>query len=364
MELDPQTCRIIIDALDQTSVALFITDAAGIIVYANPGFERITGYTIQEVVGKNAGILKSGENSDEFYAEMWTTIKTGKEWKGRFINQRKDGTRGVDETRISPIRDANGKLSHFLAIRHDITKEAALEEQLIQSQKMEALGLLAGQLSHDFNNLLTIIIGSMELVMEELPKESAGMKLAQGVLKTSQESANLIKQLLIFARRQEAEPVLVNLNDIISETMVLLNRLLGVNIKMEYSLAPDLAQVNMTPEQFKQVLMNLVINAKDAMPAGGVIKIRTFNHSVAKGAGHAMKSAEYAAVEVSDTGPGIPPGIREHIFEPFFTTKPKGKGTGLGLSTVYGIIQQHKGDILLTSAPGKGAAFTILIPKA
>lgn len=157
---------------------------------------------------------------------------------------------------------------------------------------------------------------------------------------------------------------MVNLNDIIAETRVLLDRLLGVNIKMEYILAPDLAKVNMTPEQFKQVLINLVINAKDAMPAGGVIKTRTFNQSAAKGAAHAAKAAEYAAVEISDTGPGIPPGIREHIFEPFFTTKPKGKGTGLGLSTVYGIIQQHKGDILLGSAPVKGAVFTIRIPKA
>ena len=207
MELDPQTCRIIIDALEQTSEAFFITDAAGIIVYANPGFERLTGYTVQEAVGKNAGILKSGENSDEFYANMWTTIKAGKEWTGRFINKRKDGTRGVDETRIAPIRDASGNLSHFLALRHDITKEAALEEQLMQSQKLEALGLLAGQLSHDFNNLLTIIIGSMELIMDELPKESAGMKLAQGILKTSKESANLIKQLI--PPDAGAEPALV-----------------------------------------------------------------------------------------------------------------------------------------------------------
>jgi len=143
-----------------------------------------------------------------------------------------------------------------------------------------------------------------------------------------------------------------------------LDRLLGVNIKMEYIFAPDLGQVNMTPEQFKQVLINLVINANNAMPAGGIIKIRTFNQSAAKGAARATKAAEYAAVEISDTGTGIPPGIRENIFEPFFTTKPKGKGTGLGLSTVYGIIQQHKGDILLESAPGKGAAFTIRIPKA
>ncbi|OGS08147.1 MAG: hypothetical protein A2270_03655 [Elusimicrobia bacterium RIFOXYA12_FULL_51_18] len=364
MELTPETCRIVIDALNQTSEALFITDVGGTIVYANPGFERLTGYTLQETLGKNAGILKSGEHSDEFYADMWGTIKTGREWTGRFINRRKDGTKGIDETHISPIRNVKGDLSYFLAIRRDITREAALEEQLIQNQKMEALGLLAGQLSHDFNNLLTIIIGSMELVMEEIPKESTSMKLAQGILKTSQESANLIKQLLIFSRRQEAEPSLVNLNDIITETKVLMDRLLGVNIKMEYGLAPDLVKVSMTPEQFKQVLMNLVINAKDAMPSGGVIKVRTFNQSISKGLSPSMKAGDYASVEVSDTGPGIPPEARERIFEPFFTTKPKGKGTGLGLSTVYGIIKQHKGDIVVESNPGMGAAFTIRLPKA
>lgn len=157
-----------------------ILDPAFLLYFCRLKFQRLTGYTVREALGKNAGFQKSGENSDEFYAGMWAAIKAGREWTGRFINKRKDGTRGIDETRISPVRDANGTISHFLALRHDITKEAAMGEQLIQSQKMEALGLLAGQLSHDFNNLLTIIIGSMELIMEELPKESAGINWHRG----------------------------------------------------------------------------------------------------------------------------------------------------------------------------------------
>ena len=227
---------------------------------------------------------------------------------------------------------------------------------------MEALGLLPGQLSPDFNNLLTIIIGSMELVMAELPKESPGMKLAQGILKTSKESANLIKQLLIFARRQEAEPVLVNLNDIIAETRVLLDRLLGVNIKMEYSFAPDLVEVNMTPEQFKQVLINLVINAKDAMPAGGVIKIRTFQPARAQSAAHAAKAAEYAAFEISTRAPASP-GIRSTSLR---RSLPQTQGQRHRPGPVHGL--RHNTAAQRRHPSGirarKASAFTIRIPKA
>ncbi len=364
MELAPKLYRTVFNALEKTTETFLITDAAGIIVYANPAFEGLTGYTIQEAIGRNASILKSGEHSREFYAEMWTTIKAGREWTGRFVNKRKDGTKYTAATRISPVQNDDGEITHFLAIRHDITRETSLEEQLMQSQKMEALGLLAGQLSHDFNNLLTIIIGSMELVMEDLPKESVSMKLSQGILQSSKASANLIKQLLIFARRQEYSPKIVNLNDIIKETQILLDRLLGTGVKLGYDLAPDLIQVNMEPEQFKQALMNLVINAKDAMPSGGSIKITTYNQTLNKAPGPEMKPGDYAVVEISDTGMGIPPGAIDHIFEPFFTTKPKGKGTGLGLSAVYGIIKQHRGAIVVESKPGAGAVFRIHLPKA
>lgn len=356
--------RTVFDALEQTTETFFITDTAGIIVYANPAFENLTGYTLQEAIGKNANILKSGEHSSDFYSNLWSTIKAGREWTGSFINKRKDGTKYTSSARISPVRNGKGEVTHFLAIRHDVTRETALEEQLMQSQKMEALGLLAGQLSHDFNNLLTIIIGSMELIMEDLPKASVSMKLTQGILQTSKESANLIKQLLIFARRQEYAPKVVNLNDIIKETQILMDRLLGPAVKMEYSLAQDLVEVNMEPDQFKQTLINLVINAKDAMPSGGSIKINTFNQSLDKAPGPEMNPGNYAVVEISDTGQGIPHNVIDHIFEPFFTTKPKGKGTGLGLSAVYGIIKQHKGTIVVESTPGAGTVFRIHLPKA
>jgi PAS domain S-box-containing protein len=364
MRPTPEISALVFEALEQSAETFFITDSAGVIVYANPSFERLTGYTIEESLGRNANFLKSGEHSGDFYADLWNTLKAGGEWTGRFINKRKDGKTYTAETRISPMRDSKGETTHFLARRRDITRETALEQQLLQSQKMEALGLLAGQLSHDFNNLLTIIIGSMELIMEEIPKEGVSMKLAHGILQTSKESANLIKQLLIFARRQEYEPSIVNLNDVIGDIRILLDRLPGANIGLEYTLAPDLAKVNLEPEQFKQALINLVINAKDAMPSGGTIKIRTFNSVTAAEPLSTVKTGGCVAVEVSDTGAGIPAEAMEHLFEPFFTTKPKGKGTGLGLSTVYGIITQNKGEIRAESKPDQGAVFTIYLPKA
>jgi len=363
MEFTPEICGILFSALEQTDETLFITDAKGIIVYANPAFERLTGYTVNEAVGKNASILKSGDHTDKFYAEMWKTIAAGKTWTGRFINLRKDGTRYTDETIISPIRGGNAEITHYLALRRDITKEVALEEQLMQSRKMEALGLLAGQLSHDFNNLLTIIIGSMELVMEEIPQNGISMQLSRGILQASKESASLIKQLLIFARRQEYSPKVVNLNDIVTETSILLDRLAGKTIKIDYDLAQELSPVNMEPEQFKQALLNLVVNAKDAMPSGGAIKVATMNWVADKEISPSLKAGDYVLLEISDTGTGIPPETIGHIFEPFFTTKPKGKGTGLGLAAVYGVIQQHKGEIIAESRPGR-TVFRIYLPKA
>jgi PAS domain S-box-containing protein len=364
MEPTPETYGLIFKALEQTSETLFITDTAGVIVYANPAFERLTGYSVREAVGRNASILKGGDNSEDFYAEMWRTIKAGGEWTGRFSNRRRDGTKYLAQTRISPVRGETGEVTHYLAIRRDITRETALEEELTHSRKMEALGLLAGQLSHDFNNLLTIIIGSMELVMEEIPPDGVGMKLAEGILQASKESASLIKQLLVFARRQEFSLKTVNLNDVVMEVRILLDRLLGKSIRAEYNLAPDLAPVSLEPEQFKQALINLVINAKDAMPSGGTLTFSTLNRVFDKETSPSLKPGSYTVIEIADTGTGIPAEALGHIFEPFFTTKPKGKGTGLGLSTVYGVVKQHNGEILAGNRPGSGAVFTIYLPAA
>jgi signal transduction histidine kinase len=277
------------------------------------------------------------------------------------VNRRKDGTLYTDDQRISPVKDASGNVKYYMAHRHDMTREMELERQLVQSQKMESMGLLAGEISHDFNNLLTIIIGSMELISEDLKPGSVGFKMATEILRSSKESANLIKQLLIFARRQESNPVVTTLNEPVGELKILMDSLLGKNVSVAYDLAEDLYPVKIEPEHFKQAAMNLAVNAKDAMAGSGGIMIKTFNAGPG-GLPPSLPPGRYSAFELSDTGPGIPRDILPRIFEPFYTTKPKGKGTGLGLSTVYGIVHQNKGYVFAGNRPAGGAVFTIYFP--
>lgn len=361
MEIAPEIRTLIVDAVVQAGESFFITDADGVILYVNPAFETLTGYSGAEVTGKRPDFLKSGEHPKEFYAEMWGTIKAGRRWEGRLVNRRKDGTLYNEEIRITPIKDSGGAVKYFLTLRHDITKEVALESQLYQSQKMESLGLLAGQMAHDFNNLLTIVIGSMELVAEDLKPGSVSATLTTEILRSSKESANLIKQLMMFTRRSESKPEAVVINEPVRELKELMDGLLGKSISAIYSLADDLQPAKIDPAQFKQAVMNLVINAKDAMGGSGAISLATRNAGP-EDLPPSLPGARYAVFEISDTGPGIPAAALPRIFEPFFTTKPKGKGTGLGLSTVYGVVLQAHGQVFAANRPGGGAVFTIYLP--
>lgn len=361
MERDPAIDRILMQALRDSCEVFFLTDADGKILYVNPAFEELTGYSQEEAVGKTARILKSGQHSEEFYRNMWAILKSGRRWQGRLYNRRKDGSTYLDDQRICPIKDDAGNIKYFFSIRHDITKERQLEEQLNQSQKMESLGLLAGQISHDFNNLLTVMIGSMELIGEELQQGSVGHKLATEILRSSKEAASLIKQLMVFARRQDNNPAVVSLNEPLREMKLLLDSLLGKNISAAYSLDEKLSKIKIEPERFKQVVMNLAVNARDAMNGAGGIMFRTYNAGP-DGLPPSLPAGSYAVFELADTGPGIPKDILPRIFEPFFTTKPKGKGTGLGLSSVYGIVTQAGGYVLAANRPSGGAVFSVYFP--
>jgi PAS domain S-box-containing protein len=363
MKISAETAAILLESIEQNSETFLLTDTEGTIIYANPAFEKITGYTRQEVIGRNPRMLKSGEHPPSFYREMWETLKAGRRWSGRITNRRKDGAFINEEVRISPVLGPDGKPRYFLVLRHDIAREAQLEAQLSHSQKMESMGLLAGQISHDFNNLLTIIIGSMELIGEDLEKGSVGAKLASEILRSSKETANLIKQLMVFARRQEISPVRTTLNAPLAELKLMLDNLLGKGIKVSYELDKKPAAVKIEPEQLKQAVLNLAVNAKHAMNDNGKIFIKTYTAGPDE-APPSLKHGTYAVLELSDTGPGIPPGVLPRMFEPFFTTKPKGKGTGLGLSTVYGIVNQSGGQIIAANLPKGGAVFTIYFPVA
>ena len=361
MKVSAENTAILLDAIDQSSETFMVTDTNGAIVYVNPAFEKVTGYSHKEVLGNNPRILRSGEHPAAFYRELWSKLLAGERWTGRIVNRRKDGTLYTDDVRISPILGKDKKPRYFLVLRHGIERELQLEAQLNQSQKMESLGLLAGQISHDFNNLLTIIIGSMELISEDLKPGSVGAKLTSEILRSSKESASMIKQLMVFARKHEAHPVKTTINAPLAELKILLDGLLGKGVSVAYSLTDAPFEIMLEPEHFKQAVLNLVVNAKDAMNGTGGILVKTYNSGSVE-LPPSLPKGDYSIFEISDTGPGIPKEVLPHIFDPFFTTKPKGKGTGLGLSTVYGIVNQNQGHIIASNAPLGGAVFTIYFP--
>jgi len=346
--------------IEQAAESIIITDLGGNIEYANHAFEKITGYSREEVIGKKTSILKSGLHDEEFYRILWRTITSGRTWHGTFTNRRKDGTIFYENAIIFPIKDAKGKIVNFACAKRDITHERELEEQFRQAQKMEAVGKLAGGVAHDFNNILTVINGYCELMLKSLPPGDKLVKPLEQIHKAGEKAALLTNQLLAFSRRQVIQPKIKN-------TQKILERLIGEDIKLITRLEPNLWNIKIDPAQVDQVIMNLAVNARDAMPRGGSLIVETAN--VELGEDHAetnisVKPGPYVMLAVTDTGIGMDKETQSHIFEPFFTTKSKGKGTGLGLSTVYGIVKQNGGYIWVYSEPGKGTTFKIYWPRA
>ncbi len=354
-------------AIEQSPNAVTITDVEGAIQYVNPAFSRITGYSREEVLGKNPRILKSGQHDRAFYERMWQAILGGETWHGELVNRRKDGKLYNEETYIAPVRNSSGEITHFIAIKQDITARKELEEQLRQAQKMEAVGQLAGGVAHDFNNLLTIINGYSQLLLENLGETNALRAQVAEIQKAGERAAGLTQQLLAFSRRQVLNLQVLDLNQVIRDTHKMLHRMIGEDIECHMVLHPELWNIRADPGQIAQIIMNLGVNARDAMPQGGVFTIETSNAELteAYAATHAeVTPGRYAVLAVSDTGIGMDRETQARIFEPFFTTKEPGKGTGLGLATVYGIVKQSGGHIWVYSEPGKGTTFKVYLPHA
>jgi PAS domain S-box-containing protein len=355
-------------AVEQSPACIVITDPAGNITYVNPKFTAVTGYTFEEAVGKNPRLLKSGEIPAEAYAELWQTITSGKEWRGEFHNKRKNGELYWESASISPILDAAGKITHFLAVKEDTTERKLMEIRLFQSQKMETVGKLAGGIAHEFNSILTVIIGQSELLREDLPAGSPLAKSAANITVAAGRAATLTRQLLAYGRKQFLRPEILDLNQVITGMDEVLRHLMGgettgVNIVP----APGLRPVKADAGQLEQVIINLVMNAHDAMPNGGKLTLETANISFAQdsvGRYPELKPGDYVMLAISDTGVGMGADVKAHVFEPFFTTKSVGQGTGLGLSTCYGIIKQSGGHISVYSEQGRGSTFKIYLPQA
>jgi two-component system, cell cycle sensor histidine kinase and response regulator CckA len=479
--------QMLVGAVEAAANGILITDCSGAILWTNPAFTKMTGYSKKESVGRNPRFLNSGRQNADFYRQLWQTITAGNVWHGTVCNRRKDGSEYTEEMTISPVRDALGQISNFIAIKHDIserirlaeqqarlvfvleatpdfvgiadadgcplfinragrrligigeqedfpwkhignyhpewarrlineeaiptaiktgtwtgetalltragqevpvsqvivvkkdsngkvlflatlmrdlTMQKKLEEEFHQAQKMEAVGQLAGGVAHDFNNLLTVISGYSEILVTRLPANDPTRSFVQEIHKAGERAAHLTRQLLAFSRKTVVERRVLDLNAIVNDTEKMLRRLIGEDISLTTALAPALGQVKADAGQIEQVILNLSVNARDAMPQGGKLTIETANveldidyaklHSE-------VKPGRYVMLAVSDTGCGMNRGTKAHIFEPFFTTKGPGKGTGLGLATVYGIVKQCGGHIGVYTELGQGTSFKIYL---
>ena len=353
-------------AVEQSAETIIITDTRGTILYTNPAFEKTTGYTRAEALGQNPSLLKSGKHDAEFYRRMWEVLGRGEIRSGHFVNRRKDGTFIEEEASISPVRDAAGNVVNYVAVKRDVTREVQLEEQFRQAQKMEAVGQLAGGVAHDFNNLLTVILMQAEMGKGEIT--SADKREAwEEIIRAADRAASLTRQLLLFSRRQVMRLETLDLNEAVTGLVSMLRRILGEDIQMQLNLHRKPLWTHADAGMIDQVLLNLSVNARDAMPAGGHLIIETAEKTL--DAEQAQRNSDatpgcFVVLTVRDTGGGIPPEVLPRIFEPFFTTKDVGKGTGLGLATVFGIVKQHLGWIEVQSAPGEGAIFHIYLPAS
>ena len=354
-------------AIEQTYEVVLITDLKGTIQYVNPAFERVSGYSREEALGANPRINKGIGQSDTYYKYMWESISAGNVWTGKFFNKKKDGTDYEEEATISPIKDHNGAIVGYVAVKRDVTHEVQLESQLRQAQKMEAVGLLAGGMAHDFNNILQTISGYINIVLNDNTLSVSHKNDLTEVKYAADRATELTARILAFSRQQAINPINLNLHKLVDNTAKMLRCIIGGNITLKishYDQAHGIALAD--PTQIEQALINLCINARDAMPDGGTITISI--GSITPDATHKPnflleQDRRCVLLEVSDTGTGMSKTIQEKIFDPFFTTKEPGKGTGLGLASTYGIIKQHKGNIQVHSELGKGTTFRIYLPE-
>jgi len=352
-------------AIEQAAESIIISDKQGTIQYANPVFERLSGFTPEEIVGQNFRILKSDKHDEAFYRKMYDVIAHGKIWKGRTINRMKDGTLCEFEAIISPIHDSSGKIINFVSVNRDITQEVELRAQLRKAQKMESVGTLAGGIAHDFNNILFPIVGYVEMMLEDTPADSPTHGRLKQVLKGTKRASGLVKQIIVFGRQTEDEQKPIKVQTIIKEVLKLTRSTLPANIEIRQDISNQSRLVMADPTRIHQVAMNLITNAYHAMQEEGgklEVTLKEVDLEAQDLIDPDMIPGPYVCLTVADTGPGMEKAVLDRIFDPYFTTKEKDKGTGLGLAVVFGIIKSFKGNIRVYSEPGKGTVFHVYLP--
>jgi two-component system cell cycle sensor histidine kinase/response regulator CckA len=366
-----ETLRLLSSAVEQSKESIVITDTeldlpGPKILFVNPAFTKMTGYSAEEVMGKTPRILQGPRTDKAMLSRLRKNLERGEVFEGEAINYRKDGTEFDVEWQIAPIRNASGKTTHFVAIQHDITERKRLETRLFQSQKMETVGKLAGGVAHEFNSILTAIIGQTELLLSDLTPDDPLGKTAQQIRIAADRAAVLTRQLLAYGRKQILQPEILDLNQVLSDLLGTLQHLMGEAVDVRIVPAIGLKTVKIDPGQMEQVIVNIAMNAAEAMPNGGKLTLETANVSLDEEFVRpfpGLKPGDYVVVAITDTGTGMSNEVRARVFEPFFSTKDVGQGTGLGLATCYGIVKQSDGHISVYSEVARGATFRIYLPQ-
>jgi PAS domain S-box-containing protein len=364
--------RLLEAAIARTNDLVIITEAnltdgeSPKIVYVNDAFERRTQFSREEILGKTPRMLQGVNTSRSELNRIRLSLERMEPVRAQLTNYQKDGKEYSIELEIAPVFDRNGRCTHFVAIERDITERLALEAQLRQSQRLESVGQLTGGVAHDFNNLLTVVLGNADLLYDELDENDARRPLAEMIVGAAQKGAELTQRLLAFSRRQALDPKIVDINQLLHGMQGLLQRTLGEHIEIAVVAAENLARASVDPGQLESSVLNLCLNARDAMPAGGRLTIETANMvlDLKYAAVHSeVRAGRYVMLAVSDTGVGISAQDLPRVFEPFFTTKETGKGTGLGLAMVYGFIKQSGGHVSIYSEPGQGTSVKMYLPS-
>jgi two-component system, cell cycle sensor histidine kinase and response regulator CckA len=353
-------------AVEQSPVSVVITDPTGAIEYANPRFTQLTGYAMEEVRGRNLCDFKDSSAAGSGHPELWSQITRDHHWTGEFQSRTKDGRTYWEFSTISPILDSQGRITHYLEIKEDVTERKMMEMRLLQAQRLESVGQLAGGIAHDFNNILAAMMMRLGLLQESQDLDDPTRQAVNDLMADAERASNMTQQLLVFSRRMVLKPEKLDLNDIVGNLFKMLGRVIGEQISLQFECQPDLPPIEADRGMIEQVIMNLSLNARDAMPKGGILTIglKSVRACDAKAPQDIEPQKQYICLSVSDTGCGMDGSTIQRIFEPFFTTKDVGKGTGLGLATVHGIVGQHNGWIEVNSAIGKGSIFRVLLPSS
>jgi len=344
--------------VEQSPVTVMITNIEGSVVYVNAKFMQLTGYTREDIIGKNPSILQSGKTSPEVYNDLWKTITSGQEWRGELCNMKKNGEDYLESACISAMIDENGKINHYIAVKEDITDKRRMEEALMQSEKLKSMGIITAGISHEFNNILAIISGNIQLLENTYKDDSVLTKALCTIMKAADDGAEISSNMLKFAKAshntKELRPsdirvMLMQSIDFTKPRWANEAQAGGIEYKMDTEGMKRVPSIMCKPSEMREIFINLINNALDAMPGGGIISFSTWSDN------------DTVFVNVTDNGEGMAVGVKKNIFDPFYSTKGVA-GTGLGMSMVYGVVDRHGGKIEVESGLGKGSTFALQFP--